>query len=143
MNKKEKTGKSPFWKKWWFWAIIVVVIIVGGMLPNEPQEDSPAVATAGPTETEKTELVNNTRDAEMQHLYDNAIVKDVMNGFRSEKIGEYSIATIKSDQVTQDILEDWYFNYVEKNDFNWSMILYSDKENEGVYAISGIVSKDR
>ena len=121
MNKKEKTGKSPFWKKWWFWAIIVVVIIVGGMLPNEPQEDSPAVATAGPTETEKTELVNNTRDAEMQHLYDNAIVKDVMNGFRSEKIGEYSIATIKSDQVTQDILEDWYFNYVEKNDFNWSM----------------------
>ena len=65
-----------------------------------------------------------------------------MNGFRSEKIGEYSIIEVKSDQVTEEILVDWYFNYVEKNDFNWCMILYTDKENEGVYAITGIINKD-
>lgn len=42
-----------------------------------------------------------------------------------------------------EALTDRYLNYVSKNDFNWCMILYSDKnDHPGVYSISGIVQKE-
>ena len=161
MSEKEKSNKfsgwgKPFgkiWKKWWFWVLVVAVLIGGVIEFTEQETEEPATAIAEPTteptattepETEKIEQTEEpTATADPQeHIYDNAIIKDVMNGFRSEKIGEYSIIEIKSDQVTEEILTDWYFNYVEKNDFNWCMMLYTDKENEGIYAITGIINKD-
>lgn len=76
------------------------------------------------------------------HLYDNAVVKDVLNGSRTEKLGEYSLIEADSEDVTLEALEDWYFNYVKENDFNWCMILYSDKDdNSGVYSIHGFVEE--
>jgi hypothetical protein len=119
----KSNGKKPIFKKWWFWVIIVVVLsaIFGNMGSND--ENKPEQAES--------------------HIYDNAQVKDVMNGSRTEKIGEYSIIEISSEEVTDEALTDWYFNYVAKNDFNWCMILYTDKDdNSGVYSISGIVQKD-
>lgn len=77
-----------------------------------------------------------------EHFYDNAEIKPVMNGDRSEKIGEYSVVSVLSDEMTEDALEDWYFNYVAEHNYNWCMILYADKENFGVYAISGMVQVD-
>ena len=66
-----------------------------------------------------------------------------MNGTRNKKIGEYSICYVDAKECTKKALEDWYFNYVEKNDFNWCMIIYSDKSGKsGVYAIEGIVQKN-
>ncbi|MCD8049862.1 MAG: hypothetical protein LUG52_09805 [Clostridia bacterium] len=89
---------------------------------------------------------NNTSKDETTaetHIYDNAEIKDAMNGFHSEKLGEYSIVSVSSSEVTEDALTDWYFNYVAENDFNWCMILYTDKtDNTGVYAIKGYVEKD-
>ncbi len=85
----------------------------------------------------------STSSSATGHIYDDAEVKDVMNGVRTEKLGEYSIIHIDSSKLTDDVLADWYFNYVEKNDFNWCMILYTDKDdNSGVYAIKGVVTKD-
>lgn len=124
---KDKATKSnvkkPIFKKWWFWVIIVVVLsaIFGNMGSND--ENKPEQAES--------------------HIYDNAQVKDVMNGSRTEKIGEYSIIEISSEEVTDEALTDWYFNYVAKNDFNWCMILYTDKDdNMGVYAIDTMIQKD-
>lgn len=124
---KEKQAKSsikkPVYKKWWFWAIIIVVLFA--IFGNE-----------GSTSKNKPEQIES-------HIYDKAKVKDLMNGTRTEKIGEYSIIEISSEEVTDEALEDWYFNYVKKHDFNWCMILYTDKDdNSGVYAINGIVQKD-
>ena len=123
-DKATKNGvKKPIFKKWWFWVIVVVILaaIFGNMGSND--ENKPEQAES--------------------HIYDNAQVKDVMNGSRTEKIGEYSIIEISSEEVTDEALTDWYFNYVAKNDFNWCMILYTDKDdNSGVYSISGIVQKD-
>lgn len=76
------------------------------------------------------------------HFYDNAEIKPVMNGDRSEKLGEYSVASVLSEEMTEDALEDWYFNYVAEHNYNWCMILYADKKNSGVYAISGMVQVD-
>ena len=124
---KEKEAKSntkkPIYRKWWFWVIIVVILaaIFGNMGGNDE---------------------GNSKQV-FFHIYNNAQVKDVMNGSRTEKIGEYSFIETTSDEVTEEALIDWYFNYVANNDFNWCMILYSDKDdNSGVYAISGMVQKD-
>jgi len=118
--------KKPIYKKWWFWIIIVVVLFV--IFGNEGSDDK-----------------SNTQQTE-SHIYDNAKVKDVMNGIYTEKIGEYSIIETDSQNVTIDTLTDWYFNYVSENDYNWCMILYTDKsDNTGVYASNGkvgIVQKD-
>ena len=118
-DKATKNGvKKPIFKKWWFWIIIVVILAaIFGNMDYTTSQDT--------------------------HLYDNAQVRAVMNGLGTEKIGEYSIIEAKSDEVTVEALTDWYFNYVSKNDFNWCIILYSDKDdNSGVYSISGIVQKD-
>ncbi len=159
MNKKEKTNKlegnkdGKVWKKWWFWALIAAVVI-GGVIENTEPET--AITGAKESEKEKRSDVEKQTQTEKstsqpiktnkmeskEHIYNNAIIKDIMNGIRSEKIGEYSIIEIKSDQINEEIIADWYFNYVEKNDFNWNMILYTDRENEGIYANSGIINKD-
>ena len=123
-EKKDKSSvKKPIYKKWWFWVNIVddLSAIFGNMGNND--ENKPEQAES--------------------HIYDNAQVKDVMNGSRTEKIGEYSIIEISSEEVTDEALTDWYFNYVAKNDFNWCMILYTDKDdNVGVYAIDAMIQKD-
>ena len=73
------------------------------------------------------------------HLYDIAEVRDIMNDSRTEKVGEYSLIRVNSSEVTKEALADWYFNYVAKNNFRWSMILYTDRDdNTGVCATSYI-----
>lgn len=107
--------KKPVYKKWWFWLIVAVIVL----------------AIFGD---------NSTTGA---HIYDRANVKDVMNGSRTEKIGKYSIIKVDSAEVTMEALTDWYFNYVSVKDYNWCMILYTDRnDNSGVYAIHGMVLKD-
>ena len=66
-----------------------------------------------------------------------------MNGSRTKTIGKYSVIKVNSEKVSDEALTDWYFNYVKENDFNWCMILYSDKEdNSGVYANGPLVEKN-
>ena len=93
-------------------------------------------------DTSSTEITESTNDIEI-HIYDNARLKDVMNGNRTEKIGEYSIVEVPYSEVTDEALTDWYFNYVSKNDYNYYIILYLDTDDcKGVYAIPGLVQKD-
>lgn len=156
-NKCSGGGKTQkvIWKKWWFWAVIVVILwAVGSSSEDTTQQPETVVENeqeseqTQATETEETKPTQTTENEQEQieepqkHIYDDATIKDVMNGFRSEKIGEYSIIEIGSNQITEEVLADWYFNYVIKNDFNYCMILYTDKENEGVYAITGIINKN-
>lgn len=85
---------------------------------------------------------DESKEPAPEHFYDNAEIKPVMNGDRSEKLGEYSVVSALSEEMTEDALENWYFNYVAEHNYNWCMILYADKENSGVYAISGMVQVD-
>lgn len=77
------------------------------------------------------------------HLYDRAYVKPMMNGARTERIGEYSVIEADSSECTDEVLADWYYNYVSKNDFNYCLIVYTDKnKNSGCYATELLVQKD-
>ena len=46
-----------------------------------------------------------------KHIYDTAKVVDLKNGAGTANIGKVSVLKIKSSDLTQAALEDWYFNY--------------------------------
>ena len=73
------------------------------------------------------------------HLYDNAIVKDVMSGDRSQKLGEYSVSFASSGDCTDEALADWYLNYVKAHDFNYALIVYTDDEGYGIFETYGSI----
>lgn len=83
-----------------------------------------------------------SNNGDSQHIYDNAQVRDVMNGSGTNKLGEYSVIKAASSEITDDVLNDWYFNYVKKNNFNYCVIVYTDIDGVGVYSSSGMVIKD-
>lgn len=146
-------------------VLFVIYLVICAVAPEEPKDSSESkqsesvVESSAETflaeiETESTTANSAEESSEEEtstenetisepHIYDNAQIKDVMNGLRTEKIGEYSVIEINSSEVTEETLADWYYNYVSVNDFNWCMILYSDKsDNSGVYALVGMVQKD-
>lgn len=83
--------------------------------------------------------------AKEKHIYDKAKVVDMMNGMGTKAIGKVSIIEAQSTDVTQEALEDWYFNYVKphEKEFNYCLILYTDKnKKEGVLCSAGVLTKD-
>lgn len=140
--------KKKFYQKGWFlWLCLIVFPPVGIILlwacHKEKKTITKIILTVIFALWFIIFIAANSGDSTHQPLYSNAEVKTVMNGTKTEKIGEYSIIKVKSTDVTVDSLTDWYFNYVNKNNYNWCMILYTDKsDNSGVYAIKGMVQKD-
>ena len=67
---------------------------------EQPKEEKPAPAKEQPKE---------------KHVYDQAKVVDMMNGTKTKAIGKVSVIEIDSSKVTQQALEDWYFNYAKKH----------------------------
>ena len=133
-----KKSKKPFYKKWWFWLIVIIIICSCASGNSDDDSDEEDVAISEDKETDGEDSNVNTDEEEVEtHIYDNAEIRDVMTGSGDKKIGEFSLIEIDSSEVTMDALEDWYFNYVSVNDYNWCMILYTDyDDNTGVYANS-------
>ncbi|MCM1172114.1 MAG: hypothetical protein NC393_08290 [Clostridium sp.] len=117
-------------------AIILFILI--GVL-SSPSDDETEM-TKGTTEI-TTEATTETISSE-KHFYDDAEIHDVMNGTGTEKIGEYSVVKIRSDEFNDDMLNDWFFNYVQPNDYNYCLIIFSNIGNLGVYASGDMVIKD-
>ena len=117
---KKKEGiveKKPIYKKWWFWLLALIVAFFVFIF---------AVGGSG-----------------SKHIYDDAEVLDVMNGFKTEKIGEMSVVRADESEVTEEVLADWYYNYVNQHDYNWNVIVYTDSNpTKGCYAIKGLINKD-
>lgn len=82
-----------------------------------------------------------------KHIYDTAKVVDLKNGAGTANIGKVSVLKIKSSDLTQAALEDWYFNYASKNvgangeKWNWAVIVYTDRDNYGTF-YNGTLIKD-
>lgn len=72
-------------------------------------------------------------NSKSNRIYDTAQVYDVINGSGNAKIGEYSVVKASSSEITDEVLNDWYFNYVKKNNYNYCMIVYTDIDGVGVY----------
>ena len=115
---------------------IVCIIMVAGCGSSKTPSTTP------PKETSIKET--NTKET---HIYDNAKVVDLKNGMGTATIGKVSVLKIKSSELTQSALEDWYFNYASRNvgdkgeKWNWAVIVYTDKNNFGTF-YNGTLIKD-
>ena len=129
VTEKESKPKKPIYKKWWFWVIIVIIIFaVIGSSGSDDEEDSESADASAEETTEES------------HIYDDAEIIDVMSGDGSNVIGQYSLIRADSSDITLDVLEDWYFNHIAVNDYNWYVILYSDmSNNSGIYGNTGYI----
>lgn len=124
-NPKDTQGKKkkPFYKRVWFWVIVVIIIacLAGGSDDSDDEEED-------------------------GHIYDDAELIDVIkSGTESEVLGQYSLIEAKSTDVTLEDLEDWYFNYITETDYEWYVIIYTDRDDNsgvyggGIYVIDGII----
>ena len=101
-----------------------------------------AESAEGATSVTASEPAPVTNQQTEAHIYDNGEVRPVMNGYGTEQIGEYSVVYADSKDCTEEALADWYYNYICANDFNYSLIVYSDNEKKGCYGTSAFVEKD-
>ena len=76
--------------------------------------------------------------------FNNAEIVEVMNGSNTNSIGKTSIIKCKSSDVTDEYLLDWNKNHIQANDFNWAVIVYTDKGNDdlGVYSTGNLIFKN-
>jgi len=110
--------------------IVYVVWIYGSKSSDKDNltaDNTPVIETTKEDSNAEPEAVE-------MHLYEHVEVKDVMNGTRTEKIGEYVVIKADSKICTEEAIADIYYNYFEKNDFNWIALIYTDKnDNTGIY----------
>ena len=120
--------KKLFYKRVWFWIVVIIVILA-------------IIGFAGGGS-------GGSEESSSEHIYDDAEAIDVINGAGTEVLYQYSLIEIDSSDVTLEDLEDWYFNYVEEDEYQWYAIRYTDKDDStgvfciGAYVIDGAVLFD-
>lgn len=141
MQLNYKKGDKPFSKKGCGIGCLtwIVLFIIIGIIASSNDNDESSTDTLTEITTEST--ANQTTASE-NHIYDTAEIRDIMNGSGTEKIGEYSIIEADSSDITDEILNDWYFNYVKSNNYNYCLIIYTNAPNTGVYASESMMIKD-
>ena len=135
--------KNTWNKKIKITATVVLWLFVLIIYWGRSKENSDIVEeTTAPTETVISSTVP-TEESEPS-IYENAQIVDLMNGPKTEKVWKMSIVRANKDECTESAIEDWYFNYVKKNDScNYHIIVYSDVSNSGIYTGgNGLIEKD-
>lgn len=123
-------------------TFIVLFILIGVFSPPADKNNTTTTDTLTTNNAEITTEAATENTLSEQHFYDNAEIHDIMNGSGTEKIGEYSVVKIASDEFNDDMLNDWFFNYVKPNDFNYCLIVFKNIGSLGVYASGDMVIKD-
>ena len=103
------------------------------------QTVAPAKKEQKNTTTQPTKAKKSPQPLGASMRADNPLRLDIraipmMNGPRTKKLGEYSVTKALSADVTTENLTDWYFNFVDKSDFNYYIIVYTENNNLGVIA---------
>jgi hypothetical protein len=95
-------------------------------------------------DTQSSDVSSKQEEASATHIYDNAEVVDIMSGSGKNKIGTMTLCHGEKAECTEEVLSDWYMNYVKKNsDSKFHVIIYDDATDEGVYANGmGFIQKD-
>ena len=115
------------------WLIYIMIALSGN-------SESSTTSTSDKQPVENTFAQVIAEGQKEAHIYDDVEIKDIFNGSRTNKIGEYSVIRASSDACTEAVLADWYYNFVQKNNYNYNIILFTDKEDlMGCYSINGMV----
>lgn len=115
--------------------IIYAIWIFGGKSSDKNASTTEEMVPTVETAVEDEEPANSEN-----HLYDNAEIRDVMNGPRDTKLGEMAVIKADSKDCTEEAIADIYYNFFEKNDYNWITLIYTDKnDNTGIYFNTAMV----
>lgn len=132
-----KNNSKPTYKKWWFILLVSAIIVSAIWISIDDMKKSNREKTVI-----KNEQAPPESDATKGKIYDSAEIKDELSG-NGEKIGKVSIIKASSADITDEMLSDWYFNYVEKTKYNYYIIEYTDYNfKKGVFANNAMVIKD-
>ena len=76
--------------------------------------------------------------------FKNAQIVDIMNGSKTDVVGQTSIIKMKSEDVTDEYLVNWSKNHLQPGKYNWGVIVYTDKgdNNLGVYGSGDLIITD-
>ncbi len=117
-------------------AVLIVALIA---TPSKKETEKKEEASTGgtteiATESENAAEVENEADTENEehHIYDNAELIDMESDSDTEAPRQRSVIHAASTEVTDDALEDWYFNYIKKNEIENAVIIYTDRDGYGV-----------
>jgi len=120
MAKEPKEKKSIF-KRWWFW--VIVVILVFGIIGNSGGDDKPDEKG-----TPETDLASS--DVKTKALMSVEVkTADVMNGFKTEKVGERAYIEVSKDalkSVTPEEFLEFTKSKVDGSGYNWWSIVCDD-----------------
>lgn len=114
-------------------AVAWLIYIMIGMSSNSGRTSTPVDNTQS---SQNTSISASTE----AHIYDSVEIRDVLNGVRSQKLGEYSVIYAASTECTEEALVDWYYNFVQVHDYNYNVIIFTDTDMlKGCYSIKGMV----
>lgn len=82
---------------------------------------------------------DESSDSSEAHLYDRAVVENVLSGSGDPLDTKYAYIEAKTSEVDLDALADVYFNYFKDSDINHLFIIYTDNEPHGVYMMDSLV----
>ena len=156
-RKPQKAQQRKKQKKAMIWSSAIAFVGLAGIFGVIfPDNEKPEVAkqetaiiektTVAPakkeqknTTTQPTKAKKSPQPLGASMRADNPLRLDIraipmMNGPRTKKLGEYSVTKALSADVTTENLTDWYFNFVDKSDFKYHLIVYTDNDNLGVRA---------
>ena len=76
--------------------------------------------------------------------FKNAQIIDLMNGSKTDTIGKTSVIKMKSTDVTDEYLVNWSKNHLQKDGYNWGVIVYTDKGDDdlGIYGTGDFILTD-
>ena len=76
--------------------------------------------------------------------FKNAQIIDLMNGSNTKSVGKTSVIKMKSTDVTDEYLVNWSKNHLQTGDYNWGVIVYTDKGDDdlGVYGTGDFILTD-
>lgn len=119
-------------------AVAWLIYLLIGLSGQSTNKDSSLPET---TEAPVTQVEESVQES--KHIYADAEIVDLMNGFGTEKIGTISVVKASQAECTDEALTDWYFNFVKDNaDCNYHIIAYTDVAGKGAYANKGFIQKD-
>lgn len=108
MSKKQvdKTTKKGFFRRHKILTIILILVIVIVGISS---------CNGGSSDSDYTAIDISTLET-----------KDVMNGIKTEKIGEYETVNCDNTKLTDEELIKFYKEYIKGKDYNWVQIMFSD-----------------
>ena len=115
--------KKPLTKRWWFWtAAVVLVLGIIGNISNAVNGGEEAPPTLSSSFVSSQPEANPFLQPETQ-------AADVMNGFRTEKLGQWACIHMEKAEAKaagEDAFSEFAKTNVQGSGYNWWSVIFED-----------------